>query len=70
MAEEGMQDTANRRIHIGKPIEFDEEKFLAQLQELSEYVAAVCFYRNTQKKQYRRQNDAQSKTKDKIQETF
>ncbi len=38
MAEEGMQDTANRRIHIGKPIEFDEEKFLAQLQELSEYV--------------------------------
>ncbi len=38
MAEEGMQDTANRRIYIGKPIEFDEEKFLAQLQELSEYV--------------------------------
>ena len=38
MHEEGMQDTANRRIHIGKPIEFDEEKFLAQLQELSEYV--------------------------------
>ena len=25
-------------IHIGKPIELDEEKFLAQLQHLKEYV--------------------------------
>ena len=38
MDEEGMQDTANRRIHIGKPIELDEERFLAQLKELKEYV--------------------------------
>lgn len=38
MEEEGMQDTANRRIHIGRPIEMDEERFLRQLQELSEYV--------------------------------
>lgn len=38
MDEEGMQDTQNKRIHIGKPIELDEEHFLAQLKELSEYV--------------------------------
>lgn len=38
MKEEGMQDTANKMIHIGKPIEMDEEKFLAQIQELSDYV--------------------------------
>ena len=34
MEEEGMQDTANKLIHIGKPIELDEEKFLRQLEEL------------------------------------
>ncbi len=39
MDEEGMQETANQRIHIGKPLEIDEEKFLKQLTELSEYVA-------------------------------
>lgn len=38
MDEEGMQETANQRIHIGKPIEFDEEKFLNQLGEIEEYV--------------------------------
>lgn len=38
MEEEGLLDTANRRIHIGKPIEMDEERFLGQLKELSEYV--------------------------------
>lgn len=38
MDEEGMQDTANKRIHIGKPIEMDEEAFLSQLKKLSEYV--------------------------------
>ncbi len=31
MKEEGMQDTENRLIHIGKPIEMDDEKFLSQL---------------------------------------
>jgi len=36
MKEEGMQDTDNRLIHIGKPIELDEEKFLRQLEELKE----------------------------------
>ena len=38
MEEEGLQETANNLIHIGKPIEMDEERFLEQLQELKEYV--------------------------------
>ena len=39
MEEEGMQQTANRMISIGKPIQIDEERFLQQLQELADYVA-------------------------------
>lgn len=31
MKEEGMQDTANKLIHIGKPIEMDDERFKEQL---------------------------------------
>ncbi len=38
MEEEGMQDTANRLIHIGKPIQFDEDEFLKHLEELRDYV--------------------------------
>lgn len=38
MKEEGMQETANKLIYIGKPIKLDEEKFLAQLHELNDYV--------------------------------
>ncbi len=38
MKEEGIQDTENKLIHIGKPIEMDDEKFLRQLEELKEYV--------------------------------
>jgi len=34
MREEGMQDTANKLIHIGKPIEMDDEKFREQLVRL------------------------------------
>ncbi len=34
MKEEGMQDTANKLIHIGKPIEMDDELFKQQLQRL------------------------------------
>ena len=34
MEEEGMQDTPNKLIHIGKPIEFDMEEFSRQLDEL------------------------------------
>ena len=34
MAEEGLRDTANHRIHIGSPIPFDVDKFWSQLEEL------------------------------------
>ncbi len=36
MDEEGMRDTANKLIHIGKPIELDEHVFFAQLKELKD----------------------------------
>ena len=36
MNEEGMKDTANRQIHIGKPLEIDEDRFFVQLQRLKE----------------------------------
>lgn len=36
MSEEGLKKTANRMIFIGKPIEFDEEKFRNQLDKLGE----------------------------------
>lgn len=35
MNEEGLQDTENKLIHIGKPIEFDEVLFQKQLDELA-----------------------------------
>lgn len=38
MKEEGMQDTDNKLIHIGKPIQMDEERFLKQLEEIKDYV--------------------------------
>lgn len=38
MEEEGMQETANKLIHIGKPIQFDEEEFLMKLAQLRDYV--------------------------------
>ncbi len=34
MEEEGLQETENKLIHIGKPIEMDEDKFFEQLKEL------------------------------------
>ena len=34
MDEEGLQDTENELIHIGKPIEFDEELFIKKLADL------------------------------------
>ena len=36
MDEEGLQETPNRLIHIGKPIEFDEELFRKQMSDLYE----------------------------------
>ena len=38
MNEEGMKETENKLIHIGKPIEFDERKFFIHLNELKEAV--------------------------------
>ncbi|MFP3156563.1 polysaccharide biosynthesis protein [Lachnospiraceae bacterium ZAX-1] len=38
MKEEGMEDTDNKLIHIGTPIELDEEHFLQKLEELQDYV--------------------------------
>ena len=40
MDEEGMKETENRLIHIGRPIEFDERRFFVQLKELKEAVEA------------------------------
>ena len=34
MAEEGLRKTAHEKILIGKPLEFDQEKFLKQLEQL------------------------------------
>lgn len=36
MDEEGMQETANKMIHIGKPLEIDEGLFFEQLKELKD----------------------------------
>lgn len=36
MQEEGLKQTANKLIYIGKPIEFEEEKFEVQLERLRE----------------------------------
>ena len=36
MDEEGLQETDNKLIHIGKPIEMDDEKFKQQLKRLEE----------------------------------
>ncbi len=37
MSEEGLKETENSLIHIGKPLEFDEDKFLDWLDRLYEY---------------------------------
>ena len=36
MEEEGLKETANKLIHIGRPIEMDDEKFKQQLALLEE----------------------------------
>ena len=36
MDEEGLRDTANKMIHIGRPIELDEQEFFTQLKELKD----------------------------------
>ncbi len=44
MDEEGMQDTDNKLIHIGCPIEIDEDRFIMQLEELKE----VCMLESSE----------------------
>jgi FlaA1/EpsC-like NDP-sugar epimerase len=36
MSEEGLAETENKLIHIGKPIEMDEEAFFEQLEKLKD----------------------------------
>ena len=36
MDEEGMKETANKLIHVGRPIVLDEMNFFSQLKELKE----------------------------------
>ena len=36
MKEEGLQDTDNKRIHIGKPIVMDDDVFKEQLERLEQ----------------------------------
>ena len=36
MEEEGLQETPNKMIHIGKPIDFDETVFKKQLEYLEQ----------------------------------
>ncbi len=42
MNEEGLTDTDNKLIHIGKPIEFDESAFYVQLNNLKKAVENEC----------------------------
>ncbi|MDE5696664.1 MAG: polysaccharide biosynthesis protein [Lachnospiraceae bacterium] len=42
MSEEGLTDTENKLIHVGKPIEFDERLFYVQLNHLKQAVESEC----------------------------
>lgn len=42
MNEEGLTDTENKLIHVGKPIEFDEAQFYVQLDRLKRAVENEC----------------------------
>lgn len=42
MDEEGLKETANKLIHIGKPIELDEDAFFKQLHELKSASQREC----------------------------
>lgn len=42
MDEEGLQETENKLIHIGRPIEFDEEQFFKQLNALNQATKSEC----------------------------
>lgn len=42
MSEEGLTDTENKLIYVGKPIEFDETLFYVQLNHLKQAVESEC----------------------------
>ncbi len=42
MDEEGLQDTDNKLIHIGRPIELDEDVFFKQLDQLNKATKSEC----------------------------
>lgn len=42
MSEEGLMDTENKLIHVGRPIEFDEPQFYVQLNHLKQAVESEC----------------------------
>lgn len=42
MEEEGLQDTDNKLIHIGRPIELDERQFFIQLKKLEDASKSEC----------------------------
>ena len=42
MDEEGLQNTENELIHIGNPIEFDEDTFFVQLRNLKDATESEC----------------------------
>ena len=75
MDEEGLRETANRQIHIGKPLEVDEDTFFCQLKALKDaayredphirdYVRAIVptYRKNTEVNQ-----EAQKKQQEEIQ---
>ena len=48
MAEEGMKTTPNKQIHIGKPLEFDVEKFQEDIKDLM----LLCYENNEDIEEY------------------
>ena len=42
MSEEGLTDTENKLIHVGKPVDFDERLFYVQLNHLKQAVESEC----------------------------
>ena len=42
MSEEGLTDTENKLIHVGKPVDFDERLFYVQLNHLQQAVESEC----------------------------
>ena len=50
MDEEGLEDTDNKRIHIGHPINFDEKTFLTQIEDVKAFVESEPDIESVKKK--------------------